>query len=213
MMKKTLVQCDFDGTVTYKDVSFQLLDEFAGFEWREYLDQYREGKITVGEFSRETFRMVRATRKEMLAYLKNRVTIRRGFKPFAQFCVENGLRLVIVSNGLDFYVQEILKRLELDDVEHHAAKTVFNPQGVEVRYISPEGEELDSDFKLSYMEKFLNEGYRVIYVGDGNSDFVPAQRCDYIFATDSLLRRCQHRNLTCTPFNDFFDIIKVMESW
>jgi len=31
----TLVQCDFDGTITDGDVSFQILDEFTGTGWRE----------------------------------------------------------------------------------------------------------------------------------------------------------------------------------
>ncbi len=32
---KTLVQCDFDGTVTEEDVSFMLLDAFANGGWRQ----------------------------------------------------------------------------------------------------------------------------------------------------------------------------------
>ena len=212
-MEKTLVQCDFDGTVTYKDVSFLLLDAFAGYEWRDYLDLYQDGKITVGEFSRKTFRMVKATREEMIEFIKNRVRIRRGFNQFAQFYKDKGFRFAIVSNGLDFYIDDILKKLGLEDIEHYGAETIFNPQGLEVKYVSPDGDVLDSDFKLSYMQKFLDEGYRVVYIGDGNSDFVPAQKCHYIFATDSLLRRCRYGNIDCTFFNDFFDIIKVMESW
>jgi 2-hydroxy-3-keto-5-methylthiopentenyl-1-phosphate phosphatase len=212
-MEKTLVQCDFDGTVTYKDISFMLLDAFVGFEWREYLDRYQEGKITVGEFSRRTFRMVKATREEMLSFMKNRVRMRPGFKQFVQLCKDKNYRLVIVSNGFDFYIGDILKRLGSGHIEYHAAEAIFRPEGLDLRYTNPEGKEIDADFKLSYMQKFLGDGYRVIYVGDGNSDFDPARRCYRVFATDSLLRRCQYRNIPCIPFNDFFDIIKVMEKW
>ncbi len=213
MKNKTLVQCDFDGTVTYKDVSFLLLDAFVGFEWRDYLDQYQEGKISVGEFSRKSFGMVKASRQQMLGFIKNRVRIRPGFKQFVQFCRSKDFRLVIVSNGLGFYIDDILKNLGQVDTEYHAAETVFNPEGLQVRYVSPESKTIDTDFKLSFMEKFLNEGYEVVYIGDGNSDFVPAQKCHHIFATSSLLRRCKYHDLACTPFSDFFDIIKVMEKW
>jgi 2-hydroxy-3-keto-5-methylthiopentenyl-1-phosphate phosphatase len=212
-MAITLIQCDFDDTVTYKDISFILLDTFAGMEWRDYLEKYQDGEMSVGEFNRLCFSMVRAGRREMLDYIKDKVRLRPGFPEFARLCRGKGFRLVIVSNGLDFYIAEILKGLGLNDVEYHAAETRFNPQGLKVRYVSPDGTVLDRDFKLSWTKKFLGEGYRVVYIGDGNSDFVPAQRCHYIFATASLLRHCQRNNIACTPFSDFCDIAKVIESW
>jgi len=84
---------------------------------------------------------------------------------------------------------------------------------LKVSYIGPDGTVLDKDFKLSWTKKFLNEGYRVVYIGDGNSDFVPAQESHYIFATGSLLRHCQRNYIACTPFDDFHDIVKVIKSW
>ena len=38
-VKKTIVQCDFDGTITDKDVSFLLLNHFADGNWRQLLDE------------------------------------------------------------------------------------------------------------------------------------------------------------------------------
>ena len=210
---KTLIQCDFDDTVTYKDISFFLLDAFAGAEWREHLEKYQDGKLTVGEFNRLSFSMVKAGRREMLDYIRDKVRLRPGFQEFAQFCREKGFWLVIVSNGLDFYIEEILKGLGLKDIEHHAAETQFNPEGLKVRYVGADGTVLDRDFKLSWVKKFLSEGYRVVYIGDGNSDLVPAQQCHHIFATASLLRHCQRDGIACTPFADFNDIVKAMELW
>jgi len=213
MITKTLIQCDFDDTVTYKDISFLLLDAFAGMEWREYLEKYRDDKLTVGEFNRLSFSMVKAGRQEMLDYIKGKIRLRPGFPDFTRFCREKGFRLVIVSNGLDFYIAEILKGMGFSDIEYHAAETRFDTKGLKVRYVGADGTVLDKDFKLSWTKKFLSEKYRVVYVGDGNSDFVPAQQCDYIFATASLLRHCQQNNIACTPFTDFYDIIKAIESW
>lgn len=212
-MTKTLIQCDFDDTVTYKDISFLLLDAFAGAEWREYLEKYQDGRITVGEFNSLSFGMVKAGRREMLEYIKDRALLRPGFQQCARFCREKGFRLVIVSNGLDFYIAEILKSLGLNDIEYHAAETQFDPEGLKVRYVGADGTVLDRDFKLSWVKKFLSEGYRIVYIGDGNSDFVPAQQCHYIFATASLLKHCQRNGVACTPFTDFNDIIKAMELW
>jgi 2-hydroxy-3-keto-5-methylthiopentenyl-1-phosphate phosphatase len=212
-MTKILIQCDFDGTVTDEDVSFLLLDAFSDIDWREYFSRYQEGKITVGRFNRLAFGTVKASRREMLDYIRGKFSVRRGFKNLARLCRQKGFRFVIVSNGLDFYIEEVLKAQGLSGLEFHAAKTGFDPQGLKVQYIGPDGTVLDSDFKDSYVSSFLNEGNRVIYIGDGRSDLAPAKRCHHIFARESLLERCQQNGIACTPFVDFNDIIRTMESW
>ncbi|MCJ7743228.1 MAG: hypothetical protein MUO99_01535 [Dehalococcoidales bacterium] len=45
---KTIVQCDFDGTVTEEDVSFLMLDACADGDWRALHRQYEEAKYPSG---------------------------------------------------------------------------------------------------------------------------------------------------------------------
>ena len=52
---KTLVQCDFDGTITEEDVSFLLLDTFTDGNWRQMLEDYHEGRISVGVFNTRAY--------------------------------------------------------------------------------------------------------------------------------------------------------------
>ena len=210
---KTLVQCDFDGTITEEDVSFMLLDAFAGGNWRQRLKEYEEGKISVGRFNTEAFAMVKANKESLLKLAKEKAQIRPGFHELVACCRRKGFRLVIVSNGLDFYIEEILKDMGLGDIEVFAAKTDFHPEGLKVRYIGPDGNQLDEGFKEAYVRLFLGEGYRVIYVGNGTSDLLPARQCHYIFATENLLVHCREANLNCAPFNDFNEVVKVMELW
>jgi 2-hydroxy-3-keto-5-methylthiopentenyl-1-phosphate phosphatase len=206
------VQCDFDGTVTEKDVSFMLLDAFADGDWRQWDDKHDAGTITVGRFNQEVFSMVRAGRREMLEYMKPRVTIRLGFENWVAYCRSNRVRLVIVSNGLRFYIEEILGGLGLADVEVHAAETEFFPGGLHVRYVGPDGTVLDDGFKESYVDSLLQDGNRLAYVGDGGSDLRPARGCHRVFATGRLLELCRRDDVACTPFTDFNDIIAAMES-
>lgn len=209
---KTVVQCDFDGTVTEEDVSFILLDAFAGGDWRQINRDYEGGKITVGRFNSDAFAMVKADRETLLKVVSEEAKIRAGFQEFVASCRRKGFRFVIVSNGLDFYIEAILKDIGLGDIEFHAARTRFNPEGLEVQYIGPDGNPLDNDFKKAYINSFLHEGYRIIYIGDGSSDFAPAKQSHYVFATGRLSARCQQTNLDCTPFTDFNDIVKILES-
>jgi 2-hydroxy-3-keto-5-methylthiopentenyl-1-phosphate phosphatase len=207
-----IIQCDFDGTLTVEDIGFYLLDTFGGRDWRQLLEQYRENKITVGQFNSRAFATVRAAKEEMLAATLSRAKLRDGFRELVDYCREKGFRLAIVSNGLDFYIASILNAAGLGDVEAHAATSRFHPGGLKVQYIGPDGVPLDSDFKSAYTRLFLKEGYQVVYVGNGPSDANPASLSQHIFACDGLLEYCKEKNLPCQPFNDIHDVIKGLES-
>ncbi len=209
--KKTLVQCDFDGTITEEDVSFIMLDTFADGDWRQLFREYEEGKISVGHFNTAAFAMVKADRQSLLEIVKDKIKVRPGFHQLVDYCRRRGFRFVIVSNGLDFYIKKILRDAGLEDIEVFSAKTQFHPEGLKVQYIGPDGSQLNNDFKAAYVNSFLREGYRIIYAGNGNSEIAPAKMCSHIFATGALLAYCQQTNLGCIPFTDFNEIIRVME--
>lgn len=211
---KTLVQCDFDGTITEEDVSFVLLDAFADGDWRQLLREYEEGRISVGRFNTEAFAMVKAGRESLLKLVRsNRVRVRPGFQELVACCRRKGFRFVVVSNGLDFYIQEILGSMGMADIEVVAATTRFHSESLQVQYIAPDGSPMDEGFKEAYVHSFLSQGYRVIYIGNGTSDFLPARQCHYIFATGVLPAHCKQTNLDCTPFSDFNQVVRVLESW
>ena len=210
---KTAVQMDFDGTISVEDISFMLLDEYAGDTWRNVLAEYDAGKKTVGAFNREVFGMVKADYGTMLEKMMNgyRVEIRPGLRELVKYCSRHNYRIIIVSNGLTFYIEAILKNMGLDGIEVHASKNDFSPDGMKVGYIGPDGNELDSGFKEAYTNMLLKEGYQVTYIGDGASDIMSARLAGKVFATDELLILCRKENLECTPFKDFFDVIKGLE--
>lgn len=208
---KTLVQCDFDGTVTEEDISFILLDAFAQGDWRRLLRDYKEHKISVGEFNTKAFAMVKADKHTLLGTLKGGVKVRAGFHELVNYCLKKDLRLVIVSNGLAFYIRAVLKDLGLESLEVYAAQASFHPEGMKVQYVGPDGKILEDGFKEAYTKSFLKLGYRVIYIGNGDSDIAPAKYAHHVFATGDLLAYCRENNLKCKPFENFLDIVKDLE--
>lgn len=208
---KTLIQCDFDGTITEEDTSYFLLDTFAQGDWRELLQEYKEHKISVGQFNARAFAMVKADKPTLLEAIKGKVKIRPGFQELVAYCSMKGFRFVIVSHGPTFYIEAILKEIGLENIETYAAQASFHPDGVEVRYIGPDGKQLDNGLKETYIKLFLKQGYRVIYVGNGDSDILPAKYAHQIFATSDLLDYCKKNNLECKPFNNFTDIVRALE--
>ena len=210
---KTLVQCDFDGTITEEDLSFIMLDAFADGDWRQRLKEYEEGKVTVGYFNKIAFAMVKADRESLLEVVRRKVKVRPGFQEMVAYCRHRGFRFVIVSNGLDFYIKDILSSMGMEDIEVFAAETQFHPEGLEVCYVGPDGKQLLDNFKGTYVTSFLEQGYRIIYMGNGTSDILPARQCHYIFATGNLLTHCKQTNLSCTSLTDFNEVVRVLEHW
>jgi 2-hydroxy-3-keto-5-methylthiopentenyl-1-phosphate phosphatase len=210
---KILVQCDFDNTIAADDVSFALLDAFAEGDWRQYLQLYHERKIPVGVFSSKTFSLVKADKQTMLDFIfkKNRVKIREGFRELLDYCARKGFKFVVVSNGLSFYIEAILEDMGIKNIEVFAAETEFHPEGLVVKYFGPDGRQLQDNFKKSYVEWHLSQGYRVIYIGDGLSDIIPASFAHHVFARDDLLTDCRKKNCKYTPFNDLNDVVKGLE--
>jgi 2-hydroxy-3-keto-5-methylthiopentenyl-1-phosphate phosphatase len=211
---KTAVQIDFDGTITMEDVSFLLLDTYVGSIWREYLKEYTSGKIPVGAFNKKVFGMMRADRKTMtdLVLTSDRVKIRPGFKELMDYCKRKELKVVIVSNGLTFYIEAILEKLNVNGLDIYAAENVFFPGGLKVRYVGPDGKEMEAGFKEAYTEMLCRQGYNVIYMGNGISDIYPSRRAKCVFATADLLERCKEEKLKCYPFKDFHDVLAVIRT-
>jgi len=208
---KTLVQCDFDGTVTEEDTSFFLLDAFAQGDWRRLLQKYKEHKISVGEFNTKAFAMVKADKPALLGALQGKIKVRAGFHELVNYCRRKDFRLVIVSNGLDFYIEATLKDLGLKNIKVHAAQASFHSEGMEVQYMGPDGKRLQDGVKEAYTKLFLKLGYRVIYVGNGDSDFAPAKYAHHVFATGELLAYCRENNLNHKPFENFIEVVRDID--
>ncbi len=208
---KTLVQCDFDGTITEEDISFLILDAFADGDWRGLLEEYKAGRISVGDFNTRAFSMVKADKKTLRHFVRQKTRIRDGFPELLDCCHRKGFRFVIVSNGLEFYINTILKGLGIDNIQVFAAKATFNPDGIRASYIGPDGIELQNDFKEAYIRRFLENGYRIIYIGNGASDVASARLANHVFAADTMLAHCRQAKLNCTPFSSLNDVVKAME--
>jgi 2-hydroxy-3-keto-5-methylthiopentenyl-1-phosphate phosphatase len=211
--EKTLIQCDFDGTITIEDASFVILDAYIPGKWQPLFEEYQQGEMTVGEFNSTVFSMVEADKATLLDMIRQKVPVREGFTNFMDYCRSNEYRIVIVSNGLDFYIEDILGNLGCGDIEVHASNTIFTENGLKVRHRGPDGNYLDEDVKAAYTEYFLEQGYHIIYLGDGSSDVLPARKSHHVFATGSLKEYCNSEKIPYIAFSDFHQVVEVMESW
>ena len=151
---KTLIQCDFDGTITDEDIGFVLLDRYGRDEWRQLLRDYKEHEISVDEFNTQAFSLIKADRTTLEETTRNVYKIRDGLLELVDYCSKRGFRLVIVSNGLEFYIRIILQEIGLENLEVYAAQTEFHTDGLKVQYIGPDGGRSNDGLKETYIKLF-----------------------------------------------------------
>lgn len=209
---KTVVQCDFDGTITIEDVSFKMLEAYADSSWQQLRKRYHDGEISVGRFNTEAFALVKAGKEALLEVAHNTMEMRPGLKELVDCCLRKDFRFTVISNGLDFYIEDILRINNLDNIEVYAAETRFSEGKLDARYVTPSGVEIENGLKEAYVDLFLGEGYRVIYIGNGVSDIASSVKCHHIFATGELLDYCKKNpGLNYTELTDFFEAARILE--
>ncbi len=125
----TLIITDFDGTMSTTDIGFEVIKNFSGDGWDEIDRAYCEGKIGSKDAYTQIAALFRATREEMVAFVLENGCLDPYFVSFYQFCTANDLAIKIVSDGLDFYIDELLKTYNLTDLEFFANVVRFNDGG------------------------------------------------------------------------------------
>src|SRR6185436_17277234 len=100
MAKPLVIFCDFDGTITEKDMVVTLCQKFCPNDWEPIVHAIVDKKITVKRGVIDLFSKIPSSKKsELIAYAQEIVRFRAGFKEFLEYCKANGLRFIVCSGG------------------------------------------------------------------------------------------------------------------
>ncbi len=201
-----VVQCDFDDTVSVGNVSTAIRQEFGPEEWVAMEREYHSGAYSVEESNIRQFALIDETEDRIAEFVTSTVKVRDGFAEFVRYCRREGLKLVVVSSGLDLYIAPTLAKLGLSDLEFHSATARSTGNGIEVTYTDPWGEPLTRGFKDAYVRALREDGATVIYIGDGYSDVGPAREADFVIARSKLESDRRRHRLPVFPFETFNDV-------
>ena len=206
-----LIQCDFDGTIIRHNLGVLFRETFAQGDWKGVETAYAQHRITVEECNRQQYRLINEPVESLQDFACRHSEVRPGFNEFVGYCQQTGIPLVIVSNGVDFYVQTILAQIGMSHLELHCGHGVFSGDGIIVSYEDPEGKPLDSGFKSRYLNWLKQKDSRVIYLGDGYSDIEPASQADHVLATGALPDMLAAKSIAATPFDDFYQVLHEIQ--
>jgi len=204
-----LVLCDFDGTVCTVDMGNEVLNRFTDEGWEEIDRAYCAGVIGSRVAYMQVASLFRGTRSQMLEFVSDLGRIDPHFPAFYQFCKDMGVDLKIVSDGLDFYINAILKKHNLQDIEFFSNVVVFqdgNTLSIKFPRMNDQCRKCGT-CKNGVLKQQRSDYSRVIYVGNGYSDVCPAGNADIVFAKDVLYEKCQQNGTICVHYENFNDIL------
>jgi len=201
--------CDFDGTITTKDVGENMFLEFGNSD-KAYniFNRWIHKEINSAQEWTELFGLVNDLKEDKFNKFLSTIEIRYGFIEFVQFCETNGIELTILSDGMDYYIKKIFDFTGLQNLRFFANNLIFNKNGINVSfpYTDEECKEC-ANCKRNHIIENSSDNDITIYIGDGYSDTCPVQYVDFIFAHRTLLKFCDKEKISYFPFKNFKDII------
>jgi len=208
------VVCDFDDTTVLENVAQMLLQEFGGDGWREYQRQNTNHRMSLMRYQELAFSTVTASREAMKALVKERVTLRPHFRSLFEYCRKQNVPLAIASMGLDFYVEALLEREEMESIPFYTVDTQFSPQGINFGYrYTWEQCWQPGNCKCRAIEEYRKKGHSILFAGDGKSDICPAtKKSDMVFARRYLEEHFQEQGLSYTQLTDFSPIVNALRA-
>ncbi|TBL76293.1 MtnX-like HAD-IB family phosphatase [Paenibacillus thalictri] len=211
---KLAVVTDFDGTLMHQDVGDYLMEELGVTdlpEVRQMSRLVREKKIGSMEWIKVAYAKLDG-QKQTVDQLLGQVHLRSGAESFLDFCQDRDIPVTILSDGMEYYVHSIVNQLQLNIQD-----IIVNP----IRYREDGSYELGLQnaneacrwcgcCKSEAVRKIKSDDYRIIYIGDGSSDYFGSSFADWIFARGSLAHYLEQDGTPFYPFETFHDIMAVL---
>lgn len=210
---KVAILIDFDGTITTADTNDKLMYNHMNDKIKELFS--KEEEMNYIEFMDSAFAEVKIMEKDYLEFILNEIPISKGFVEFYKNIKSNNIPVAIVSGGFQNGIIPFLEKHGIRNVDIHANTLNFHDDNITVSYYDDGNLECCDmgpcgNCKIQHYEKLKEQGYKVIFIGDGVTDQSVAREADVVFAKDGLEVFCKENQIEYIPWNDFRDINKIV---
>ena len=209
--------CDFDGTTAINDVGNLLFRTFADDRCYDIVRLWKTGQIDSKECLTRECSIARASESDLDKFALAQ-ELDPTFKAFVGYCNQVKIEVEIASDGLDFYIDRIIRKYDLASMltirANHLVFTkadVFRP---EFPFFEKGCGEC-GNCKGFHVRAAKMEHDTVVYVGDGLSDRCGARAADIVFAKRGreLIQFCEDRKIVYTAFEDFADVLQWLKAY
>ena len=204
-----IIYCDFDGTITKKDAVNTFFELYADPKWTEYEDLWVQGRISSKENAISQVALLPEMTDDVLNQYINSIEIDDYFIEFVNFTKENDIKLVIISDGFDLFIEKILEKHNIKGVDFYANHLVHknNKFSIEFPYHNPK-----CDIGAGMCKCARVKEKEFCYIGDGTSDLCVAGKANILFASKVLKEYCNKNNVKHIPFENFSNIIGILRN-
>ena len=180
--------CDFDGTITLMDTGKALLSTLTKEDWQAVDKFVINGQIGTREALIKQWGMIEHTTWEEIFTIVDTMKIDPSFYDFYNWVIEENIMFIILSDGFQKYINRILEynEINVDSLDILANDVDLVDNKLKLTFNTPECNHGCANCKYSHVLKLKNEGYKMIYIGDGLSDILPAaELADIIYARNN----------------------------
>ncbi|MFT4412366.1 2-hydroxy-3-keto-5-methylthiopentenyl-1-phosphate phosphatase [Fredinandcohnia humi] len=213
-MRKPILFCVFDGTITNTDNIIAIMKKFAPPGWEEIKEKILSQSIPIQEGVSQLFQLLPSEwKQEITDYILNHARIRNGFKEFVEYTKERGYPLYVVSGGIDFFVEPLLEGL-VPKEQIFCNKSDFSTERIQILWpYTCDSQCLNQCgcCKPSLIRKLAKENDFKIVIGDSITDLQAAKLADQVIARDFLIEKCKELGIQHSAFHTFFDVIDILE--
>lgn len=198
--------CDFDGTITKLDVTDHMLARFADPSWERIEADWQAGRITAAACMRSQVSLINASDAALDAAL-DAIELDEGFVDFASWGEARRIPVIVVSDGVDYFIRRILARHGLGHlplISNRLAGDALQ-RSLEQPWSKAGCAAGSGVCKCAVLASDTGHGPSV-FVGDGRSDFCASARADILFAKSHLARYAATRGQPHHPFETFHDV-------
>jgi len=205
---------DFDGTISTNDIGEAMFLRFGDSKRAiEIADDWMNFKIKATDAWKTTCETIDKLDHDEFDKFLTEIPLDPGFKKFVDWSSKNKFDLLILSDGFDYYINKFLNQEGLDHIEKRTNKLSFGKENQLIPSFPYTDEECTkcANCKRNHILNCSGDDDYTVYIGDGFTDFCPAQFCDFIFAKKSLLKYCEVNRITYFPYKTFHDVIEKLE--
>ena len=204
------IYCDFDGTIATVDVIDSLLEHYGRPGWSKLEDDWRAGCIGSRECMSGQVALLDLDESELDRFLDT-VAIDPAFPAFVTTARRLGAPVRIVSDGLDYAIDAILRQHGLDGLPV-AANRLRKLATRRWQLTSPSQAANCSSgtCKCACVDTTRGSGHKTLLIGDGASDFCAAGHVDFVFAKSRLIGPCQAQGIAHMPITGFQEAIALL---
>jgi len=206
------IHCDFDGTISNRDVTDSLLHAFGRPGWTDLESAWEQGQIGSRACMTGQIALLDMTDADFDAAL-SAIQVDPAFPAFVRAAHGFGAPISIVSDGLDLAIERILAPLGMQPLPimaNQLEQVAADRWRLNTPWSAAACVKDSANCKCARLAEARRSADRILYIGDSTSDFCVSGKADFVLAKSRLIDHCRANAIPYAPIDDFTDALALL---